>query len=100
MTTVSGSTLSYNDTSAVNGQTYYYVVSAINNIGESSNSNQASGTPSNSNSETSTSLPTSSSTTATSPSQPGIELFVIAVILLGLVSASIVVLRKKRLQKK
>ena len=35
----------YTDTTAVNGTTYYYVVSATNNIGNSGNSNEASATP-------------------------------------------------------
>ena len=38
-------TTSYADTTAVNGTTYYYVVSAVNAAGESPNSNQASATP-------------------------------------------------------
>jgi subtilase family serine protease len=36
---------SYFDTSAVNGTTYYYVVSAANSLGESGDSNEASATP-------------------------------------------------------
>ena len=35
----------YTDTSAVNGTTYYYVVSAANSLGASDNSNEASATP-------------------------------------------------------
>jgi len=38
-------TVSYNDTTAVNGTTYYYVVTAVNSAGESGNSNEASATP-------------------------------------------------------
>lgn len=36
---------SFNDSSVANGTTYYYVVTAVNASGESSNSNQASATP-------------------------------------------------------
>ena len=35
----------YTDTNVVNGKTYYYVVQAVNNIGLSGNSNEASATP-------------------------------------------------------
>jgi DNA/RNA endonuclease G (NUC1)/fibronectin type 3 domain-containing protein len=38
-------TTSYDDTSAVNGTTYYYVVTATNGFGTSGNSNEASATP-------------------------------------------------------
>lgn len=38
-------TTSYNDTSAVNDMTYYYVVSAVNATGTSTNSTQTSATP-------------------------------------------------------
>jgi fibronectin type 3 domain-containing protein len=40
-----GNALSYNDTSASNGITYYYWVSAVNQVGEGPNSNEAEGTP-------------------------------------------------------
>ena len=39
------SSASYDDLTASNGTTYYYVVSAINSTGESTNSNQVSGIP-------------------------------------------------------
>ena len=39
-------TASYDDLTAINGTTYYYVVSAINTAGESTNSNQVSAIPS------------------------------------------------------
>ncbi|AGB04610.1 putative protease [Aciduliprofundum sp. MAR08-339] len=42
---VSGSTLSYTDTSVTNGQTYYYYVTAVNSAGESPASNEVSATP-------------------------------------------------------
>ena len=35
----------YNDATALNGATYYYIVSAVNTYGESGNSNEASATP-------------------------------------------------------
>lgn len=40
-----GNVLYYNDTGAVNGQTYYYTVSAVNGVGESAASTSASATP-------------------------------------------------------
>lgn len=40
-------TTSFNDSGLTNGATYYYVVTALNTAGESSNSNQASATPAN-----------------------------------------------------
>jgi len=45
-TTFSGiATTTYDDTTAVNGTTYYYVVTATNGFGTSGNSNEASATP-------------------------------------------------------
>jgi fibronectin type 3 domain-containing protein len=40
-------TTSFADSGLTNGTTYYYVVTAVNSAGESSNSNQASATPAN-----------------------------------------------------
>lgn len=40
-----GLNLSYNDTSVVNGQTYYYIVKASNGIYEGASSNEVQGTP-------------------------------------------------------
>ncbi len=43
--TASGSTLSYTDTGLTNGQTYFYKVTAVNSVGQSMPSNEASATP-------------------------------------------------------
>src|SRR5207245_463452 len=40
-----GNVLSYTDNAVTNGQTYYYKVSAVNSVGESPQSNEASATP-------------------------------------------------------
>jgi subtilisin len=45
LTTI-GNVLTYTDTSVTNGQTYYYQVTAVNSVGESVRSNEASVTPS------------------------------------------------------
>ena len=45
VTSVSGSTLSYNNTGLINGQIYYFEVSAINSAGMSLNSTEISATP-------------------------------------------------------
>lgn len=45
LATVPASTTTYNDTTAVNGTTYYYVVKATNNLGSSVASNEATVTP-------------------------------------------------------
>ncbi len=44
LTTI-GSVLSFTDTGLTNGQTYYYQVTALNGVGESGRSNEASATP-------------------------------------------------------
>ena len=43
-----GNVLTYTDTSLVNGQTYYYMVSAVNGVGEGPRSNETSATPASS----------------------------------------------------
>src|SRR5256712_1882180 len=40
-----GNVLSYTDTAVTNGQTYFYKVTAVNSVGESSQANEASATP-------------------------------------------------------
>jgi subtilase family serine protease len=44
--TTLGNVLAYTDMAVTNGQTYYYQITAVNSIGESSRSNEASATPS------------------------------------------------------
>ncbi len=61
LTTV-GNVLTYVDSTAVNGQTYYYKVSAVNAVGESSGSNERSATPAAP--KTAPSAPSLSSSTA------------------------------------
>ncbi len=43
--TTDGTTTNYNDTNVINGNTYYYMVSAVNAIGEGPNSTEVSATP-------------------------------------------------------
>ena len=105
LTTVSSSTLSFNDTSVTNGVTYYYVVRANNAIGTSLNSNEVVGQPINPNSSTkltssesisssspsSSKIPTtsisqnSSNNSKTSKSSPGFEIVSLIVLLNSLV---------------
>jgi len=47
-TKITGGTSSYTHTGLTNGTTYYYVVTAVNSYGESSESSQVSGTPTSS----------------------------------------------------
>jgi fibronectin type 3 domain-containing protein len=42
---VSGLSISYNDTSVINGQTYYYYITAVNNVGESNRSEELTAIP-------------------------------------------------------
>ncbi|MGI0088651.1 MAG: fibronectin type III domain-containing protein, partial [Nitrosotalea sp.] len=62
-----GNVNSYTDTTVTNGQTYYYKVSAVNSVGESLQSNEASVMPSGS--STSPQPPTGLAATAASSSQ-------------------------------
>jgi surface protein len=59
ISTTDGDTTSYTDNSVVNGETYYYVVIAVNNVGESEYSNEVVANPEDT---TSTSSTSSSST--------------------------------------
>ncbi len=43
--TLVGNVLTYTDSSVTNGQTYYYKVSAVNGVGESTQTSEVSGTP-------------------------------------------------------
>src|SRR5207249_7134965 len=65
--TISGSTLTYTDTGLTNGQTYFYKVTAVNSVGESVPSNEASATPAAS--STVPSSPTGLTAAAASSSQ-------------------------------
>ena len=59
----SSTSISYTDTGLTNGTTYYYVVTAVNSVGESGNSSQVSATPQ----ATSTAPPTVLKANATKP---------------------------------
>jgi fibronectin type 3 domain-containing protein len=50
--TAVGNVLAYADSTVTNGQTYYYQVTAVNSVGESALSNEASATPSQSSAKT------------------------------------------------
>ncbi|MGI0088110.1 MAG: fibronectin type III domain-containing protein [Nitrosotalea sp.] len=65
--TVSGSTLTYNDTGLTNSQEYFYKITAVNSVGESSPSNEASTTPAAA--STAPQPPTGLAATASSSSQ-------------------------------
>jgi len=65
--TSAGNVTSYTDTTVTNGQQYFYKVTAVNSVGESSQSNEASATPTAP--ATAPSAPTGLAATATSSSQ-------------------------------
>jgi YVTN family beta-propeller protein len=65
--TASDSTLTYTDTGLTNGQEYFYKVTAVNSVGESPQSNEASATPTAP--ATAPSAPTELAATTASPSQ-------------------------------
>ena len=92
LTTVSSTTLHYNDTSVTNGKIYYYIVKANNALGASSNSNEVIGKPTTS---TATTTPSGTTTTSSSSSKsssesntstttPGFELLSLLVLLVSL----------------
>ena len=67
--TVSGATMSYTDTGLANDVTYYYKVTAVNSIGESVASNEATATPTSTSTNTAPGSPTSLTATTASSSQ-------------------------------
>ena len=70
-TIIAGSnSTSYTDTGLTNGTTYYYVVTAVNSIGESGNSSQVSATPQAVPTPTPTPTPTPAPPTATPTMTP------------------------------
>jgi len=75
---VAAGTLTYNDTTAVNGNTYVYVVKAVNSIGPSAASNTAQGNP--------TSTPNNNGTSSNNNDAlyAGIGIVVVIIILIGL----------------
>ncbi len=73
---VSASTLTYNDTTAMPGIPYFYVVKAVNSVGPSSASNTVQGNP--------TSIPNSGGTSNNDALYAGIGIMVILVIIIGI----------------
>src|SRR2546422_118877 len=67
--TTLGNVNSYTDTPVINGQAYYYYVTAGNPYGDSPASNEVSATPSNGSSSTAPQPPTGLKATTVSPSQ-------------------------------
>jgi predicted phage tail protein len=107
LTSLSSLTLTYTDVTVSNGETYYYVVRAVNEIGESQNSDEVSAVPINDVTSTTTSISTSTTTKTSSssssvsttesqdpPASPSFEFIQILLIL-----SSLVVVGKRRPKK-
>ena len=75
-----GGVLSYNDTSVVNGQTYYYMISAVNDVGEGDPSETVSATP----------------TVARGPTGDNSILILAAIVILALIAIIIFAKMRKR----